>query len=327
VAAGVVMTSLCVVQLAADQRWAQLALLLLLTAVPTALVAAWRAEDRPALLPTTVGCLTGSILLTLPDGLLGPSTAAVLLTVVYGGAMVVGGELEEATRRGTAAAAGVCAAASVLLLVLTGERPLLALLLTVQGLTTLGWGWRTGRSASAAEQIEEIENGEEGEEGETAVPGAWRVGAAQLVAAAWIGAATAGLTAIEWYSLPAAAGLLAAAGPRLVNGRSWPAWGPGLLVATTPSTVLAVIGADDARAVTLIVAAAVAMVAGAWTCLRAPVTIGAGTALALAVGLVVRQLPWPLAAALVVGSALLGVGMLRERRPIAGFGHRLAELR
>ena len=315
VTAGVVMTSLCVVQLATGQRWGQLALLLLLTAVPTALVAVWRDEDRPALLTTTVGCLTGSILLALLDGLLTPSAAAVLLTAVYGSAMIVGGELEEASRKGTAAAAGVSAAASVLLLVFAGEQPLLVLLLAAQGLTTLGWAWRTGRQVPV------------GEDGEPGVPAGWRIGAGQLVAAGWIGAATAGLAAVEWYSLTAAAGLLIAAGPRLVSGRSWPAWGPGLLVATTPSTVLAVVGAGDARAVAVLVGAAVAMVAGARTYLRAPVSIGAGTALALAVGLAVRQLPWPLAAALVVGSVLLAVGMLRERRPIAGFGARLAELR
>jgi hypothetical protein len=57
------------------------------------------------------------------------------------------------------------------------------------------------------------------------------------------------------------------------------------------------------------------------------VLVGAGTALALSVGLVVRQLPLPLGAALIIGAVLLGLGMLRERRPVAGFGARLAELR
>ena len=40
-----------------------------------------------------------------------------------------------------------------------------------------------------------------------------------------------------------------------------------------------------------------------------------------------RALPWPLGTALVVGTVLLAVGMRRERRPVAGFGTRLAELR
>ncbi|MCW2634330.1 MAG: hypothetical protein JWQ99_697 [Blastococcus sp.] len=318
-AAGIVMTSLCVVQLLVAQRWAQLSLLLLLTAVPTALVAAFRTEDRPVALPTTVGCLTGAVLLALPDRILTPVPAAVLLTVLYGLAMALGGRLDAHVRKGTATTAGVCAAAAVLLLMAQGERAELAGLLAVQGLCTLAWAWHGGRRPGAPVAPDT--------DAEPAVPGGWRVGAAQLVAAAWLGAATAGLVAVEWYSLSAAAGLLVSAGPRLVRGRSWPAWGPGLLVAAVPSTVLAVVGADDGRAVAVLIAAAVAMVVGARTSLRAPLMIGAGTALALAVGLAVRQVPWPLGAALVVGSVLLAVGMLRERYPVAGFGARLADLR
>jgi len=316
-AAGIVMTALAVVQLLADQRWMQLSLLLLLTAIPTASVAGLRGEDRPVALPTAVGCLGGAVLLAMPDGLLAPVPAAVLLTVLYGIAMVIGGELDHGTRRATAISAAGCAVAAVLLLTANGAWAGLSAVLALQGLFTIGWAWRGGRRSEPAAQAAE----------EPRVAGAWRVGAAQLVAAAWIGAATAGLAAVEWYSLSAAAGLLVAAGPRLARGPSWPAWGPGLLVAATPSTVLAVVGVDDARAVGVLIAAAVAMVAGARTCLRAPLTIGAGTTLALAVGLVVRQVPWPLAAALVVGTVLLAVGMLRERYPIAGFGARLADLR
>jgi hypothetical protein len=316
-AAGIVMTALAVVQLIADQRWAQLSLLLLLTALPTAFVAAWRAVDRPVALPTAVGCLAGAVLLALPDGLLAPVPAAVLLTLLYGIAMVVGGELDRGTRRGTAISAAGCAVAAVLLLVANGAWAELAALLAVQGLFTLGWAWRGGRRPEAAPEAAD----------EPRVPGGWRVGAVQLVAAAWLGAGTAGLAAVEWYSLSVAAGLLVAAGPRLLSGSSWPAWGPGLLVAAVPSTVLAVVGVDDARAVGVLITAAVSMVAGARTCLRAPLTIGAGTALAVAVGLAVRQVPWPLGAALLVGSVLLAVGMLRERYPVAGFGVRLADLR
>jgi hypothetical protein len=319
--AGIVMTGLGVVQLLLGQRWAQLSLLLLLTALPTAFVAVWRGEDRPVALPTTVGCLTGSVLLALPDGLLTPVSAAVLLTTVYGAAVAVGAEVDAAARRGTAAAAGVCAAAAVLLLAVEGEWSVLAVLLGVQGVCTLDWAWRAGRRTPPAA------DGGTAADGRAGRSGARGVSAAQLVAAAWIGAASAGLAAVEWYSLPAAAALLLAAGPRLVHGPSWPSWGPGLLVAAVPSAVLAVTGADDARAVVVLVAAAVAMVAGGRTGVRAPLTIGAGTTLALAVGLVVRQVPWPLGAALVVGSVLLAVGMLRERHPVAGFGARLADLR
>jgi hypothetical protein len=153
------------------------------------------------------------------------------------------------------------------------------------------------------------------------------VGAAQLVLAAWVAAAAAGHTAIEWYSLPAAAGLLLAAGRELRHGASWPAWGPGLLVAAVPSAVLAVTTSDGGRAGSVLVAAAAVLVAGARAGIRAPLLVGAGTALALALGFTVRALPWPLGTALAVGVVLVALGVRRERRPVAGFGTRLADLR
>jgi hypothetical protein len=312
-AAGIVMTSLCLVQLLAGQRWTQLSLLLLLTAIPTALVAVHRSEDRPVALPTAVGCLVGAVLLTLPDGRLGPGTAAVLLTVLYGAALALGSGLDVPSRKATSAAAALCAAAAVLLLTADGRPRALALVLAVQGLCTLGWAWRTGRSPVTAN--------------DDAARAAWRAGAAQLVLAAWVGAATAGLTTVEWYSLPTAAGLLIGAGPQLRKGASWPAWGPGLLVAAVPSAVLAVTVSDGTRAVGVLLVAAGVLVAGARTGIRAPLMIGAGTALALALGVTVRALPWPLGTALVIGGVLLAVGMRRELRPVAYFGARLADLR
>jgi hypothetical protein len=69
------------------------------------------------------------------------------------------------------------------------------------------------------------------------------------------------------------------------------------------------------------------MVAGARTGTRAPLTVGAGTVVALALGFSARALPWPLGTALVVGVVLLVVGVRREQRPVAGFGARLADLR
>jgi hypothetical protein len=84
---------------------------------------------------------------------------------------------------------------------------------------------------------------------------------------------------------------------------------------------------DAARAVAVLVAASVAMVLAGRTGLRAPLLVGAGTTLALALGLTVRALPWPLLAALVTGVLLLAVGRLRESRPVAAFGSRLADLR
>jgi hypothetical protein len=315
-AAGIVMTVLCVGQLIAAERWSQLCLLLVLTAVPTVFVAVHRPEDRPVAVPTVVGCLAGATLLALPDGPLSPGAAAVLLTALYGGSMLVGAVLEPQTRHATAGAAAACAAATGVLLVSHGERSVLASHLAVQGVLTAAWAWlTTHRDARTAA------------EAPTGTSPAWGVGAVQLVLAAWLAAALGGHTAVEWYSLPTAAGLLLAAGPGLLTGPSWPTWGPGLLVAAVPSGVLAVASADAARAVGVLVAAAVVMVLAGRTGLRAPLLVGAGTTVALALGLTVRALPWPLLAALVVGVALLAIGRLRESRPVAAFGSRLADLR
>ena len=94
-----------------------------------------------------------------------------------------------------------------------------------------------------------------------------------------------------------------------------------------PSSVLAVTTSDGARAAGVLIAAAAVMVAGARTGIRAPLMVGAGTVVALALGFTARALPWPLGTALVVGVALLAVGVRREQQPVAGFGVRLADLR
>jgi hypothetical protein len=88
-----------------------------------------------------------------------------------------------------------------------------------------------------------------------------------------------------------------------------------------------VIAADGARATGVLLASAAVMVAGARSGLRAPLLVGAGTALTLTLSFTVRALPWPLATALAVGGVLLALGMRREGHPVAGFGARLADLR
>jgi hypothetical protein len=310
-AAGIVMAGLCVLQLVAEQRWGELSLLLLLTAIPTALVAVRRPDERPIAVPTAIGCLAGAVLLALPDGYLSPVLAALALTVLYAVAMAAGSGLGSSSRRATARAAAACAVAAVLLLSPSPRHPELALALAVQGVFTLGWARRTDPRTDH----------------ERTPRTAWRAGAAQLVLAAWVAFAAAGHTVVEWYSLPAAVGLLLASGPELRRGASWPAWGPGLLVAAVPSAVLAVATSDPRRAVAVLVVAAAVLVAGARTGIRAPLMVGAGTVLALALGFTARALPWPLAAALVVGAVLLALGTRRERRPVAGFGRRLGDLR
>jgi hypothetical protein len=313
-AAGTAMTALSVGRLLAGQQWSALSLLLLLTALPTVWVAVRRPEDRPLALPVAIWSLAGAALLAVPDGVLSPTAAAVALTALYAAAMAAGAELDTTSRRATAVAAAVCGAVAVLL-VAARDRPwVLAAVLAVQGVCTVLWAWRTWTTQRT-------------EDDAGLSRGAWRVGAAQLVVAAWVAAATADVGAVEWFSLPAAAGLLLAAGPGLLRGSSWAGWGPGLLVAAVPSTVLAVVAPDAPRAVTVLVVAAAVMVAGARLALRAPLQIGAGSALTLALGLGLRGLPWPVASALVVGGVLLAVGARRERRPEAGFAVRLADLR
>lgn len=314
-AAGTAMTLLSTGRLVAGQEWTALSVLLLLTALPTVWAAVRSPGDRPVAVPVAVGSLAASVLLAVPGGVLSPVGAAVALTAVYAAAMAAGAELDAASRRATAVTAALAAVAAVLLVLPSGEPLALAGVLAAHGLCTLAWAgrtWATQRTAGDAELSR----------------GAWRVGAAQLVPAAWITAAVAGVGAVEWYSLPAAAGLLLAAGPGLLNGSSWAAWGAALLVAAVPSTVLAVVSPDVPRAVAVLVAAAAVLVAGGRRGLRAPLEVGAVTALALALGLTVRALPWPVATALVVvGGVLLAVGARLERRPVAGFAVRLADLR
>ncbi|MGY1722579.1 SCO7613 C-terminal domain-containing membrane protein [Blastococcus sp. SYSU DS0533] len=310
---GVLLAALSVLRLVAGTHWSALALLLLLTAAPTVWVAALRPEDRPVAAPTAVGCLAGAALLGLPDGWASPAGAAVLLTALYVVSLGTAAALDRDSRRATVVAAAVVAALAVLLPVADGARAQVLAHLAAQGAASLGWAWWTGRTEAR------------GTEDDATV--AWRVGAAQVVLASWIAAALAGTGTVEAWTLPAAGGLLLAAGRALVHEPSWPSWGPGLLVAAVPSTALAALSPDAPRAVLVLAAAAVAMVAGSRAGVRAPILVGAGSAVVLALGLAVRALPWPVAAALAVGAVLLLVGVLRERVPVAGFAARLADLR
>ncbi|SOC49885.1 hypothetical protein SAMN05660748_2619 [Blastococcus aggregatus] len=311
---GVLLAVLSVLRLLDGRHWSEIALLLLLTAAPTVWVGASRRDDRPVAAPTAVGCLAAAALFGLPDGWASPAQVAALLTGLFVASLAIAARLERESRRATAAAAAGCAAAAAVLLAGDGQPGRLATHLAVQGAVTLAWAWWSGRPATApAEDADR--------------PAAWRVGAAELVVAAWIAAGLAGAGAVEAYSLPAALGLLAANGRGLGRDRSWAAWGPGLLVAAVPSALLAVLRPDVPRAVVVLALAAVVLVAGARAGRRAPLVVGAWTALVVGLGLAVRALPWPVATALVVGGVLLAIGMHRERRPVAGFATRLADLR
>jgi hypothetical protein len=260
--------------------------------------------------PTAVGCLAGAEVFAVPADVVGAGTAAGLLSALYAAGLVTAAVLAGDARRPTVVAAAATAAAAVAVVALDRDLTALAVVLACQGAIALGWGvWTAladpGHPPSAA----------------------WRVGALQLTVAAEVAAFDSGVRTLEAFSLPIAAGLLLGAGPRLVRGRSWPAWGPALLVAAVPSGLLAVLTPGSARPVAVLAVAAGVMVAAGVTGVRAPLLIGAGTAVAVALGLAVEALLWPLAVVLAIGGALLVVGARSEEFPGAWFGTRLADLR
>lgn len=91
-------------------------------------------------------------------------------------------------------------------------------------------------------------------------------------------AAAAGVTAVEAYTLPFALELLAL-GVWRAKGASWPAYGPGLVLAFGPSLLA---GTDPVRSLALGVAALGVTLAGARARLQAPVVLGGITLLIVA---------------------------------------------
>jgi hypothetical protein len=156
--------------------------------------------------------------------------------------------------------------------------------------------------------------------------GAWPVrraylwsGAAVAVAATWAWLAVAEVTAVEAYTLPAAAVALAAGAlARRGEARpgSWLAFGPGLAVALLPSLVLAVDRDGRARPLLLTAAALLVLLAGARAGLQAPLVLGAVTLLGLgadAVLPVAAQLPRWITIGF-TGLLLLWLGATAERQ-------------
>ena len=322
VASGTTVAVLCAGQLVRDAAWGGLSLLLLLVALPPAAASLLRRSTRHVAVPVSVWCLSGSVLLALRADVLAAAAAALLLAGLYAAAMALGSGLDDDVRRPTAGAAALPGAVAVALPALNGDRDVLLVVLAVQALATLGWALRTGRvtGADVATAPPEDPVAEE-------ISTGWKVGAAHLTVAGWVGAALADARLLEAWTLPLAVGLLVAAGPRLVRAPSWPWWGPGLVVALAPSTVWAVLDPDGGRAVWVLALAVLVLVGGAAAGRAAPLAVGAGSAVVLVLGLAVPALPWPLTAALLAGAALLALGTLREWRPVAGFRLRLAELR
>lgn len=148
----------------------------------------------------------------------------------------------------------------------------------------------------------------------------YRSSAALLAgAAAWAWLDLAGVVVVEAYSLTAA---LAAFGAGMVhegsNRRtsSWQAMAPGLLLALGPSLAVALTEGGTARPAILAIASVIVVAIGARTHQQAPLVIGAGVLLVLAVdtlGPVAAALPrWLTIGA--AGALLLWMGATADRR-------------
>jgi hypothetical protein len=164
------------------------------------------------------------------------------------------------------------------------------------------------------------------------------VAIAPLAVASGLLLTQAGISTLEAYTLPPALALLALGGHRLRTGRelgSWPALGPGLVLALAPSVVAAADGGPLLRVVVLALGAGAILLAGVRRQLAAPVAVGGS---ALAVHAVVQLGPWlaelgtsvPRWTVLaVVGALLLLVGATYERQVtrLRAAAVRLASLR
>ncbi len=289
----VVLAAVGTVQLDDADRPAALALVALAATVPAVLTALLR---RPARVPAvaTALLLPGAAVLAAREGaVLGAPVAGLLLALL--GAAALGLATVRLGRQEERAAA------------LTA--PVLGLAAAVTGASVGAWGQVGAQLAlvGAAGLAYAVA-------GRRVVTG-W-VALADLVVATWVALAGAAVVTVEAYSLPLAGALLVAAAPQLRRAPSWQGWGPALVVGFAPSVVAALGTGDPARTALVVVAGAVAVVAGTLTHRQAPFVVGAVSA-----GLVgaVELAPWvarldswvPLGAA---GLLLLVVGASYERR-------------
>jgi hypothetical protein len=299
------LTALAVGQLLADGRWPALSLLLAAAALPALLVAARQPVDRPGALPVAVGCLAGAALLGDAGDAYPPATTGTLLLGLAVASLVVAtllrGQRTESPLAVTGAVVGLVG------LAVSGHWEAAAPQLAVLGVTLTGYGTIARRNGARA------------------------AGCAALVGAAWLTAAGADVSVPEAWTLPAAAGLLLYAGPRLADGPSWSHWGPGLVTAFAPSVTLAAVVDPDVVRVLLVVAAATLTTTAAtrWE-VQAPFVVGAVSLVVVAVGRLVDVLPWPGLIALAVAGVLLlavGAGYEHRRRQARGALAHVADMR
>jgi hypothetical protein len=293
-AAGGVLTAGGSGLLALDGQAGVLGLVVLAGTVPAALAAVRLAAIRPRAVVTALMCPVGAVLLALEEGWLGPAAAGLLVALVAaaGFALAVArvGTPEEPAAAGAAALATLLAAAST---AQTGAWGQVAIQLAVAGAAGGTYALVVKRRDVAVLAV------------------------ADLVVACWVAAGGAAVQTVEVYTLPAAAGLLLIALPRLRAGaRSWAAEGTAVATALVPSALVVVAEPSALRLVMVVVAAAGLTVAGTLTHRQAPFVVGTGSLAFVALGRLTPYAPlvprWLTLA--VVGLLLLALGATYERR-------------
>ncbi|WP_308123558.1 SCO7613 C-terminal domain-containing membrane protein [Modestobacter marinus] len=293
-AAGTALTATGCLLLIDAERWRPLALLALAAAVPAATAAlrlpAVRAQATgAALLAPAV-----AVLLARGDRWLPAVSAGMLLALVGAVGFAVGalrsGRPEEGAAPAAGSLAGLAAAATSGDVGAWGQ---VGLQLAVVGAAAGCYALVSGRRWVGALAV------------------------ADLIGASWVAIAGVGVQTPEAYTLPAAAGLLLVAVPRLRAGaRSWSAEGAAVAVGLLPSAFVVVAEPSALRLVLVVATAAVLTAGGALHHRQAPFVLGAA---ALAFVVVGRLGPYaPLLPRWVVlataGLLLLVVGATYERR-------------
>jgi hypothetical protein len=283
-----------VLLLAGSARWADLTPLAVIAVAPAALAAVRRPGLRSPAAGAAVLLAASAALLADAGDLVAPPAAGLLLSLVAAAGLAAAGwragRPEERVLALTAALAGLAAAATSGTVGAWGQ---VGLQLAVVGAAAAGYAVVSGRREVGALAV------------------------ADLVLAAWISLAGAGVDTPEAYTLPAAAGLLLVALPRIrAAAPSWSAEGAGLGVALAPSAVVVVAEPTALRLVLVVLAAGAVTVAGTLLHRRAPFVTGATALGFLAVGLLGPDavvLPRWLTLG-TVGLLLLVVGATYEQR-------------
>jgi hypothetical protein len=294
VASGAALVGVHAALLADDRRLSELALVVLAATVPAVLTAVRLPVLRDQATGAALLALWSAALLSWADGVLSATVAGLLLALLAAAAFAVAtaraGQPEEVVLAAGGALAGLTAgfvSGSV------GAWGQVAVQLAVAGAAAGCYALVTRRGAVAVAAV------------------------ADLVVAVWIAVGGTGVETPEAYTLPAAAGLLLVAVPRLRAGaRSWAAEGAAVGVALVPSAVVVVADPSALRLVLVVAAAAALTVAGTALHRQAPFVIGAAALLFVTVG---RLAPYaPLLPRWVslgtVGLLLLVVGATYERR-------------